>query len=62
MKKRNLFNNLLAALLLAIAAVAAVSFISVIFEASLWQVWRLSAFALAALGCAVSYSVNKSQH
>ena len=46
----------------AIAAVAAVSFISVIFEASLWQVWRLSAFALAALGCAVSYSVNKSQH
>ncbi|MEK7265184.1 MAG: O-antigen ligase family protein [Pseudomonadota bacterium] len=44
----------------AIAAVAAVSFISVMFEASLWQVWRLSVFALAAFGCAVSYSANKS--
>lgn len=44
----------------AIAAAAAVSFISVMFEASLWQVWRLSVFALAAFGCAVSYSVNKS--
>ena len=43
----------------AIAAVAAVSFISVMFEASLWQVWRLSVFALAAFGCAVSYSINK---
>lgn len=43
----------------AACAVIAVSFISVMFEASLWQMWRLAVFALAALGCAVSYSVNK---
>lgn len=36
-----------------------VCFISVIFEASLWQVWRLAVFALAAFGVAMSYSVNK---
>lgn len=45
----------------AICAVAAVSFISVMSEASLWQAWRLAVFALAAFGCAVSYSVNKSK-
>lgn len=45
----------------AICAVAAVSFISVMFEASLWQAWRLAVFALAAFGCAVSYSINKSK-
>jgi len=44
----------------AVAAVATVSLISVMFEASLWQVWRLAVFALAAFGCAVSYSINKS--
>lgn len=44
----------------AICAAAAVSFISVMFEASLWQVWRLAVFALAAFGCAVSYSINKT--
>jgi len=43
----------------ATAAIAAVGFISVMFEASLWQVWRLAVFALAAFGAAVSYSINK---
>jgi O-antigen ligase len=46
--------------LAAAGAVIAVSFISVMFEASLWQIWRLAVFTLAALGCAVSYSVNNS--
>jgi O-antigen ligase len=44
----------------AVCAVIAASVISVMFEASLWQIWRLAVFALAALGCAVSYSVNNS--
>lgn len=45
----------------ALCAVLAASFISVMLEASLWQVWRLAVFALAAFGCAVSYSINKSK-
>jgi|GEM_PF-1298761 len=32
--------------------------VSVLVEASLWQVWRLSAAGLAALGVALSYSFN----
>lgn len=44
----------------AILAAAAAAFISVMSEESLWQVWRLAVFALAAFGCAVSYSTNKS--
>ncbi len=47
--------------LAAMIAAASVSFISVMLEASLWQVWRLAVFALAAFGCAVSYSINKSK-
>jgi O-antigen ligase len=43
----------------ALAAAAAVSFISVMFEASLWQAWRLAVFSIAGFGIAVSYSVNK---
>lgn len=43
----------------AIVAAVAVSFISVMFEASLWQVWRLAVFSLAAFGGAVSYVINK---
>lgn len=39
----------------AAAAAIAAAFISVMFEASLWQVWRLAVFALAALGCSMSY-------
>lgn len=38
----------------AMCAAATVCFISVIFEASVWQAWRLAAFALAAYGGAVS--------
>jgi hypothetical protein len=45
----------------ATAAIAALAFISVMFEASLWQVWRIAVFALAAFGGAVSYSINKSK-
>lgn len=45
----------------AVCGASGVSFISVMFEASLWQVWRLAVFALAAFGCAVSYSMNKSK-
>ena len=43
----------------AICAVASVSFVSVMFEASLWQAWRLAVLALAAFGCAVAYSLEK---
>lgn len=42
----------------AITAALSAAFISVMFEASLWQVWRLAVFALAAFGGAVSYSIN----
>jgi len=45
----------------AIAGAAGFSFISVMIEFSLWQVWRLAAFALAAFGAAVSYSLNNSK-
>ena len=41
----------------AAGAIAAI-FISMMVEASLWQVWRLSAIGLAALGVALSYSFN----
>ncbi len=40
----------------AIAGAAAASYISFMIEASLWQAWRLSILALAALGCALAYS------
>ena len=43
----------------AIAGAAGFSFISVMIEFSLWQVWRMAVFALAAFGAAVSYSFNK---
>lgn len=43
----------------AITGAAGFSFISVMIEFSLWQVWRLAVFALAAFGAAVSYSFNK---
>lgn len=46
----------------AISGAVAVSFISVMFEASLWQVWRLAVFTLAAFGGAVSYSINKPKY
>ncbi len=45
----------------AVAGVLAATFISVMFEASLWQAWRLGVFALAAFGIAVSYSINKAK-
>lgn len=41
----------------AAGAIAAI-FVSAMVEASLWQVWRLSAMGLAALGVALSYSFN----
>ncbi len=44
----------------AIAAAIAAAFVSVMFEASLWQVWRLAVFALAAFGCAMAYSTNNT--
>ncbi len=44
----------------AICGAVSACFISVMLEASVWQVWRLAVFALAAFGCAVSYSANKS--
>ncbi len=45
----------------AIAAAAAATYISFMFEASLWQAWRLAVIALAAFGGALSYSFNGSQ-
>lgn len=44
----------------AICASAAVCFISVMFEASIWQAWRLAVFALAAFAAAVSNAFCKS--
>lgn len=44
----------------AICAAAAVSFVSLMFEASLWQAWRLSVLMLAAFGCAVAYSAENN--
>jgi O-antigen ligase len=44
----------------AIAGALAATFISVMFEASLWQVWRLAVVTLAALGAAVAYRLNNS--
>ena len=41
----------------AAGAIAAI-FVSAMVEASLWQVWRLSAMGLAALGVALSYAFN----
>ncbi|MFN3958337.1 MAG: O-antigen ligase family protein [Parvularculaceae bacterium] len=44
----------------AIAAAAAATYISFMFEASLWQAWRLAILSLAAFGAALSYSFNRS--
>lgn len=45
----------------AIAGAAAASYISFMFEASLWQAWRISILSLAAFGAALSYSFNGSR-
>ncbi len=42
----------------ALAAAGAACYISFIFEASLWQAWRIAVIALAAFGGALSYSFN----
>lgn len=42
----------------AIAAAAAATYISFMFEASLWQAWRVAILSLAAFGGALSYSLN----
>jgi O-antigen ligase len=42
----------------AIAGAAAASYISFMFEASLWQAWRLGVLALAAFGGALAYSAR----
>jgi len=44
----------------AIAAAAAATYLSFMFEASLWQAWRLAILSFAALGGALSYSFNGS--
>jgi len=41
-------------------AVGAITF-SMLVEASIWQVWRLAAMALAGMGVALSYSINRKQ-
>lgn len=43
----------------AIAGASAVSYISFMFEASLWQAWRIAVLSLAAFGGALSYSLNR---
>lgn len=45
----------------AIAAASATSYISFMFEASLWQAWRIAILSLAAFGAALSYSFNGSR-
>jgi hypothetical protein len=45
----------------AIVAASAASYISFMFEASLWQAWRIAILALAAFGGALSYSFNRSR-
>ncbi len=45
----------------AIAGAGAATYISFMFEASVWQTWRLAVIALAAFGVALSYSFNGSQ-
>ncbi len=45
----------------AMAAAAAAAYISFMFEASLWQAWRIAVFSLAAFGAALSYSFNGSR-
>lgn len=41
----------------AIAALGAAAYISFMFEASLWQAWRVAILSLAAFGAALSYSL-----
>ena len=43
----------------AIAASGAAAYISFMFEASLWQAWRVAILSLAAFGAALSYSLNE---
>lgn len=45
----------------AIAAAVAATYLSFMFEASLWQAWRLAILSFAALGGALSYSFNGSR-
>lgn len=45
----------------AIAGAAAASYISFMFEASLWQSWRIAVLSLAVFGGALSYSLNGSR-
>lgn len=45
----------------AIAGAAAAAYISFMFEASLWQAWRIAVLSLAAFGAALSYSLNGSR-
>jgi O-antigen ligase len=42
----------------ALAAAAAATYISFMFEASLWQAWRLAIVSLASFGCALAYSTR----
>ena len=44
----------------ALAASAAATYISFMFEASLWQAWRIAVLSLVAFGGALSYCLNKS--
>jgi O-antigen ligase len=45
----------------AIAGASAAAYISFMFEASLWQAWRIAVLSLAAFGAALSYSLNGSR-
>ncbi len=42
----------------AIAAIIGAAYISFMFEASLWQAWRVALLSLAAFGASLSYSFN----
>ena len=37
-------------------------FVSLMLESSIWQVWRLAAIALAGMGVALSYSIDRKSH
>jgi O-antigen ligase len=45
----------------AVAGASAAAYISFMFEASLWQAWRIAVLSLAAFGAALSYSLNGSR-